>query len=1314
MRDRFLPRSLWYRDDRERHSVDESFLRSDARSLVILGEAGMGKSTLLSQLCGLDGYVVCSARALINAPDFNARYGMAQTLVVDALDEVPAQHQGDVVDLVVRKLGEIGYPRFIVSCRVADWRSATALQGFRELYASPPIELHLNPLDRDDAIVFLSASLDDERAKEVVGYLESHGLTGLWSNPQTLELVEQVALEGQLPASKGELFEKATKILGREHREEKANTKLATLPQDEVLNVAGAAFAALILTGKEAISRRANVALTDIGLPQISALSASDTIGAVLDSRLFAAIDNDRFTYTHRAIGEFLGARWLASHCDSDRKRRRLFELFNGHALVPASLRGMHAWLAWHSSALAEQVIATDPLGVIQYGDAAKLHSIQAQALLRALSSVAEDNPWFMGWERFRAPGLAKLELLSELTELITRQETPHRLKLLLFESLHGSSLIQKMAPTLESILMDQSQVFATRSEAGELLIEAGISMNWTSTIEELRAEAGENGIRLAIELMGNVGYDQFDDKLLLEVVLSQLERVEHTVGVYFSFERKLSPSRIDAVLDGLSAVARMDLEEHDREQVSAITDLVYGLLARRLAHRPVSAKQLWNWLEPFDSNAGLRDESRKYVAEFLSRDLELKQSIQRLVLLEQPGEENIWQRTWRLTRRSPGLNVQESDVLALLSALEPDDANWRELVLLVHHDGDRGRVVREAAARFVKDDAESAAWLESLSTPQVPAWQIKDEQRQKKRKAKREEEWAKHRANYAARIVEMRSGHYGTVVQPAKAYLKMFADIGDDAVDGPGRIEEWLGTELCVASLEGFEAFLQTTPVRPTASQLAQSYAEGRGWDAATIIVAALAERIRTERGFEDLPSERLMAGLFEVRHTRIDEHAGIDDLEQRLADVLRERGCWEETQRLYFEPQFANNQEHISGLHELLNDARDTDLSLRLSIEWLTRYSNMPNTMEVQLLDHLVSSSEGRSALRSLAVSRRKEAGLEEERRRNWTAISLIVDFEQTSTELDAQGYVEKDLLYNIRSRVSDRYSNTPPIDLNVQQLMWMVQRFRRQFPVVERPSGVTRGDENPWNLSEFISALISRLGDKISADAIEAMASLRDEEADGYTNMLRAVAAEQRRKKVELDWVSPDLDSVVSVVHDNAPTTPAQLQVILLEELNAVQRKLRGSDVDWYRDFYQGGRPRVEDDCRDTILKMLRPLPFEIQALPEGHLADDKRCDIICLLGDVMVPIEIKGQWHDKLWTAADQQLDRLYVNDWRAQCGIYLVLWFGTRSQKPPKDPPPGISSPVNAEELRRQLVECSATTREGRVEVVVLDLERPRQ
>jgi hypothetical protein len=167
------------------------------------------------------------------------------------------------------------------------------------------------------------------------------------------------------------------------------------------------------------------------------------------------------------------------------------------------------------------------------------------------------------------------------------------------------------------------------------------------------------------------------------------------------------------------------------------------------------------------------------------------------------------------------------------------------------------------------------------------------------------------------------------------------------------------------------------------------------------------------------------------------------------------------------------------------------------------------------------------------------------------------------------------------------------------------------------------------------------------------------------------------------------------------------------VVLEELEIVQRKVRGSDVDWYKDFFAPtGAPRVEDDCRDTILKMVRPLPFGIEALPEGHLADEKRSDIICLIGNLMMPIEVKGQWHPKLWTAADQQLDRLYINDYRADRGIYLVLWFGTDARKPVTNPPDGASTPKTADELREALRAGSATTRKGRTEVVVLDLTRP--
>ncbi|RYD19406.1 MAG: hypothetical protein EOP89_15655 [Lysobacteraceae bacterium] len=223
---------------------------------------------------------------------------------------------------------------------------------------------------------------------------------------------------------------------------------------------------------------------------------------------------------------------------------------------------------------------------------------------------------------------------------------------------------------------------------------------------------------------------------------------------------------------------------------------------------------------------------------------------------------------------------------------------------------------------------------------------------------------------------------------------------------------------------------------------------------------------------------------------------------------------------------------------------------------------------------------------------------------------------------------------------------------------------------------------------------------------------MTEFRDSLPDGYTDLIRVAAAEQKRKRVEADWTAPALETVAAAITDAAPDTPAQLQVVILEELEVVQAKLRGSDVDWYRDFLKNGVPRVEDDCRDTILKMLRPLPFDIAAAPEGHLGDDKRCDIICTLGDTMVPIEVKGQWHPELWSGADRQLDRLYVNDWRAERGIYLILWFGYAVSKKPTRPPPGIPAPQTSRELYAALQARSTTTREGRTEVVVLDMTRP--
>ena len=112
------------------------------------------------------------------------------------------------------------------------------------------------------------------------------------------------------------------------------------------------------------------------------------------------------------------------------------------------------------------------------------------------------------------------------------------------------------------------------------------------------------------------------------------------------------------------------------------------------------------------------------------------------------------------------------------------------------------------------------------------------------------------------------------------------------------------------------------------------------------------------------------------------------------------------------------------------------------------------------------------------------------------------------------------------------------------------------------------------------------------------------------------------------------------------------------------------------------------------------------------PEGHLAQDKRADIICTVGELMLPIEVKGQWHAELWSAAEGQLASRYATDWRAGgWGIYLILWFGlgAGTRRNPKAPPQGTPKPASPAGLRDALIDVMPLSLRERIAVVVLDL-----
>jgi cytidylate kinase len=174
-----LPRKLICQIEGETFELSSGELPSRTESLVVLGEAGMGKTTLLRELTEHEGFKFVTAARLIATRDPKALIGNAEIAVIDALDEATATREGESVDRVLAALEAANSPRFILACRVADWRSATAPERISEVYGKKPLEVQIRPLETGQASEFLANSLGEVRAQEVVDHFVKRAL-GDW------------------------------------------------------------------------------------------------------------------------------------------------------------------------------------------------------------------------------------------------------------------------------------------------------------------------------------------------------------------------------------------------------------------------------------------------------------------------------------------------------------------------------------------------------------------------------------------------------------------------------------------------------------------------------------------------------------------------------------------------------------------------------------------------------------------------------------------------------------------------------------------------------------------------------------------------------------------------------------------------------------------------------------------------------------------------------------------------------------------------------------------------------------------------------
>ena len=1323
----FVSRSLRFLDAGESRCIPATDLLADeqfrGRSIIVLGEPGSGKSHLIAHLAGIQKphQRPISAQRLMR--DTDSIDPGTDLVFVDGLDELASLNEGDALHDVLEALKKRCARRFVIACRAAEWRSDAARSAFKDWGHDEPLEVFIEPFTDEQACKFLKdvVELDTQSATKIVAHYRDRGLGEWLGNPLTLKMLGKSSTDAQFPSSAVQLFQQFVEHSWGEWR--KQGTHHDSLTSDACVDGLGALFGSLILSGMAAISlapvaqlQRGDLHLSDSSsLPGLKSLSEKHRT-ALLDSRLVSALGNDRFTYMHRRIGEFLGAGWLARHADTGRKRRRLIKrLQSVGGIVPASLRGLFGWLA-RESHLAGDIIRLDPLAVILYGDADQLAPRHAALLLKHLQLVSRRNPWFRTGDRLNARSLVQAGLEQRAAQILADASQALALRLTIVEQLRDAGDLSAFRPLLDQWLTDESVPWRLRDEAADIRLARADDVEWARILATLAGQTGADSKRLALAIAAEREGRDLDDEALASLVFDRHATAPDEVGKFWRLERAIPEERLDGLLDALAAEASRRLTDESGSEIWDLQRLMVGLIVRRIKlTADLDASRVWRWVScfPEHSRTASRDDE---LANALADREELRRAIQRHVLFESVADLNFVRSIFELQDRLLGASLSDADIVHHLNTLPDGDERWWALVLLAQHDAERGREVREAARRHAAM-AEDRAKLEELAIPRKQDSEIREEQREQARQAERGARWQKHRELFTEHRQRLQSGDWAALVWPADIYVG-WATEEIDNLPPHDRIETWLGPELAADVFAGFEAWLGRSSAELTPSQIAETYAEGQRMRAGSILIAALSERYRTGSDFKDLDDDRILAGMLEFELGLYRDEA-VKELGDKLEQELRVRGLHEDYARALLEPQLRAGKDYPTGLYDLMREAKNAEVGARLAAEWLKSMPDLHARAEEELIDCLLCAG-CTGVLKEVSDKRLASSGLAIERRRNWLSVALIVDFDTAVLNLGNELSGDPSSLWVLRARLGGhRRSEEESAGKDPKLLAWIVSTFRQHWRNFAWPTGVWSGDTNPWDASEFLGGLINSLAADPSDAAAQELRTLASVQ-DGYHDKIRAALAAQADRRAELEFSSVMPIEMTAILGDASPRTPKDLQAVVLEALDEVQRRIHANQTDSWRRFYKDPDKRVpygEDACSDYLAELLAAADPSVGFQRETHLAGNRETDIWCSVDAMSIPIEAKGQWHPQLWTAPDEQLASQQATDHRADgYGIYLVYWFGNAGKRL-KAPPGGASTrstPSTPKKLERALRACSPALQSGRLAVKVLDLSRPGQ
>jgi hypothetical protein len=1316
--------------------VDEEGLLELDGPKIVLGEPGMGKSELMRELGRRLGVEPVTATRFMNARNPTKLVPVGKPLLIDALDEAMARREGDAIDAILAQLEEAGSPAFILSCRSREWQ-ARSVTNLRQLYGTDPEICTLEPLTRGEALHFFEVRYPKIDAEHVLNHLEQHALGELYRNPLTLGLMGRVAeSDAQLPATRAALFDRVCRLIWPEHDPDRQDAGLAQLGENEALDAAGAIAASLLFAGSEAASSAGAAQLQegDLRLADIERLPHAGAAGAIFSSKLFHSIGTARAKPIHRVIAEFLGAHWLARRASTPRAQRRLLAQLHGSSGVPASLRGLHAWLAYHSAAMADAVIAADPYGVLRYGEPAAFTPHEADKLFDALCALAEDDPYFRAadWDSRTATALMVPELKSRIDAIICSATSSSHLRSLLIEGLNGTALAGELADTLEAVMLSSERFYREREDAADALLPHRERSWWQATIARLCDKGDPDATHLARNLI-----EKFDagvpNAVLVSTIFAEMGvtisplprrtgRHVHSMRHYDRVLDLLNPPRLVEVLDLVADYAGL-LRGSDWQNANDVGEIMAHLIVRGIDESVIDADQgpaLWRWLGTVEHARRFHGDIKKELGQRLGAHPELRHAVQAFALNHARRADSVWATAMDLHRRLVGISAHAEDLVRAFDQLATGNLkdqtlrkDWCDLVRLAWGPEGIEAAVLAAAERFSRGDKQLAAFLHKMENPKKSPWEAKQEREAERRERKRRVTFAVQRRQYESARDKLRAGALGSILAPAQAYLGRFNDLSRE--EPPiERVAEWLGPALRDDALVGFEAVLHRSDV-PSVTDVADGFAKGTVYNFCFPIMAGLYERMRIGKGIADLPPTLETTGLLLCHNDHgweIEEDlpALRDALEAAVVPTQQAR---ETFARAWIEPSLATGSEHVAGLYKLAHDPEWQATGGALAAGWLATFPDVPEAVEASLVDCLTHAG-ALQALAQVVATPANTVFRNFDHMLAWLAIDVLVRFNAVRPHLEGIGKRNPEFLWFLRNRlVFERRGRMLP--LTISQATWIIAEFREHWPYVTL-EGSGSGNTNPYDATDFLRALLNRIADDTGVEAGDAMQALIAAPADSYSELIRHMAAEQRQKRAEEDFCAVTPAQLGELLADGPPANIEDLKSLVREEIDIAQKKLLGEDIDQVRDFWTDtGVPRDENRCRDRLAAIIGPelARYDILRITEADMPMTKRADLAYARNPLQLPMEVKGQWHNDVWDAASGQLDVKYLVDWRSeQRGIYCVLWFGdvpSASKRRLKPHPDGRPAPTSGAAMRDMLIERIPDARRALIDVEVLDL-----